>query len=70
MVMAIQVNSTIFTGKGGVKCAQALPPRRADPGPATGTVDAQAPVFTRVPVRVIPYVHSGVRISYIHFRFA
>ena len=27
MVMATQVNSTIFTGKGGVKCAQALPPR-------------------------------------------
>ena len=47
-MMATQVNSTIFTGKGGVKCAQALPPRGADPGSATGMVDAQAPVFTRV----------------------
>ena len=27
MVMATQVNSTIFTEIGGVKCAQALPPR-------------------------------------------
>ena len=32
-----KVNSTIFTGKGD-----------ADTGPSTGTVDAQAPVFTRV----------------------
>ena len=31
------VNSTIFTGKGD-----------ADTGPSTGTVEAQAPVFTRV----------------------
>ena len=37
MVMATQVNSTIFTGKGD-----------ADIGPSTGTVDAQAPMFTRV----------------------
>ena len=48
MVMATKVNSTIFTRKGEVKYAQALSPRCADPGPATGTVDAQAPVFTRV----------------------
>ena len=27
MVMATHVNSTIFFRKGGVKCAQALPPR-------------------------------------------
>ena len=27
MVMETQVNSTIFTEKCGVKCAQALPPR-------------------------------------------
>ena len=27
MVMETHVNSTIFIGKGGVKCAQALPPR-------------------------------------------
>ena len=37
MMMATQVNSTIFIGKGD-----------ADTGPSTGTVDAQAPVFTRV----------------------
>ena len=35
--MATKVNSTIFTGK-----------RDADTGPSIGTVDAQAPVFTRV----------------------
>ena len=46
--METQVNSTIFIGKGEVKCALALSPRCADPGPATGTVNAQAPVFTRV----------------------
>ena len=45
--METKVNSTIFTGKRGIE------PRLfhlgdADPGPATGTVDAQAPVFTRV----------------------
>ena len=37
MVLATQINSTIFTGKGD-----------ADTGPSTGKVDAQAPVFTRV----------------------
>ena len=37
MMMETQVNSTIFTGKGDV-----------DTSPSTGTVDAQAPVFTRV----------------------
>ena len=37
MVMETQVNSTIFIGKGD-----------ADTGPSTGTVDAQAPVFTKV----------------------
>ena len=37
MVMATQVNSTIFTGKGD-----------ADTGHSTSTVDAQALVFTRV----------------------
>ena len=47
MVMETLVNSTIFTRKGGVM------PRPfhlgdADPGPSTGMVDAQAPVFTRV----------------------
>ena len=46
--METKVNSAIFTEKGEVKCAQALSPRLAEPGPATGTVDAQAPVFTRV----------------------
>ena len=45
--METQVNSTIFTIKMGIE------PRLfhlgdADPGPATGTVDARAPVFTRV----------------------
>ena len=37
MVMETQVNSTIFTKKGD-----------ADTGPSTGTVDAQALVFTTV----------------------
>ena len=37
MVMETQVNSTIFTRKGDT-----------DTGHSTGTVDAQAPVFTRV----------------------
>ena len=37
MVMETHVNSTIFTGKGD-----------ENTGPSTGTVDAQAPVFTRV----------------------
>ena len=45
--METQVNSTIFTGKRGIE------PRLfhlgdADRGLATGMVDAQAPVFTRV----------------------
>ena len=35
--METQVNSTIFTEKGD-----------ADTGPSTDTVDAQAPMFTRV----------------------
>ena len=35
--METRVNSTIFTEKGD-----------ADTGPSTGTVNAQAPVFTRV----------------------
>ena len=47
MVMETKVNSIIFTKKKGIE------PRLfhlgdADPGPATDTVDAQAPVFTRV----------------------
>ena len=47
MVTETKVNSTIFTGKRGME------PRLfhlgdVDPGPSTGTVDAQAPVFTRV----------------------
>ena len=46
--MATKVNSTIFTEKCEVKCAQALLPRCADPGPATSTVVAQTPMFTRV----------------------
>ena len=45
--METQVNSTIFTEKRGIE------PRLfhlgdADPGPSTGMIDAQAPVFTRV----------------------
>ena len=45
--METKVNSTIFIGKRGIE------PRLfhlgdGDPGPATGTVDSQAPVFTRV----------------------
>ena len=45
--METHVNSTIFTGKRGIE------PRLfhlgdADLGLATNTVDAQAPVFTRV----------------------
>ena len=45
MVMESKVNSTIFIGKMGIE------PRLfhlggVDPGPATGTVDAQALMFT------------------------
>ena len=47
MVTETKVNSTIFTGKRGIE------PRLfhlgdVDPGPSTGTGDAQALVFTRV----------------------
>ena len=40
------MNSTIFTGKRGME-PRIFHRGDADPGPATGTVDAQAPVFTR-----------------------
>ena len=47
MATETKVNSTIFTGKRGID------PRLfhlgdVDPGPSTGKIDAQDPVFTRV----------------------